>query len=79
MSNFNEWVNKKEANINDEIFHRHFKFQSPSAMFKLAYKTNNKKKNSKLVNMIKSRLSDLENEIENIGEEEKENKKPNEM
>ena len=34
-------------------------------MFKLLYKTNNKKKNKELVNMIKSGLSDLENEIEN--------------
>ena len=40
-------------------------------MFKLLYKTNNKKKNKELVNMIKSGLSDLESEIENIDEEEK--------
>ena len=40
-------------------------------MFKLLYKTNNKKKNKELVNMTKSGLSDLESEIENIDEEEK--------
>ena len=67
MSNFNEWVNKKEANINNEIFQRYFKFQRPSDILQLAYKTNNKKKNSELVNIIKSRLSDLQNEIENMG------------
>ena len=48
-------------------------------MFKLLYKANNKKKNIKLENMIKSELSDLKNIIENMGEEEKENEKPNEI
>ena len=67
VSNSNEWVNKKEANINNEIFQRHFKFQRPSDILQLAYKANNKKKNSELVNIIKSGLSDLENEIENMG------------
>ena len=38
-------------------------FQRPSAMFKLLYKTNNKKKNKKLVNMIKSGIIDSKNEI----------------
>ena len=42
VSNFNEWVNKKEANINSEIFQRHFKFQRPSDILKLVYNTNNK-------------------------------------
>ena len=36
-------------------------------------------KRSKLVNVIKSGLSDLKNEIENMGEEEKEIEKPNEI
>ena len=40
-------------------------------MLKDVYKTNDKNKNNKLVNMIKSGLSDLKNETENIGEKEK--------
>ena len=49
-------------------------------MLKTLYTTNdNKKKNSKIVNAIKSGLSDLKNEIENISEEEKEIEKPNEI
>ena len=76
MNNFNERVNKKEANINSEIFQRHFKFQRPSDMLKLVYKTNNKKKNSELVNVIESGLSDLKTKIENMSEEEKEIEKP---
>ena len=75
-SNFSEWVNKKEANINSEIFQRHLKFQRPSDMLKLVYKTNNKKKNSELVNVIESGLSDLKTKIENMREEEKEIEKP---
>ena len=79
-SDFNEWVNKKEANINSEIdFQRLFKFQRPSDMFKLLYKTNNKKKNKELVNMIKSGLRDLKNKIEKMPEDEKEIEKPNEI
>ena len=75
-NNFNEWVNKKETNINSEIFQRLFKFQRPSDMFKLLYKTNNKKKNKELVNMIKSGLRDLKDEIEKMSEDEKEIEKP---
>ena len=48
-------------------------------MFKLLYQTNNKKKNKELVNVIKSRLSDLENEIEKMSEDEKKFEKPDEI
>ena len=48
-------------------------------MLKTLYTINDKKKNSKLVNVIKSGLSDLKNEIENTDEEEKEIEKPNEI
>ena len=47
-------------------------------MLKDLYRTN-KYKNNKLVNVMKSRLSDLKNEIEDMSEEEKENEKPNEI
>ena len=79
MSKFNEWVNEKETGIKSELLKKYFKLQKPSDMLKFVYKTNDKKKNSKLVNLIKSELSDLKNEIENIKEEEKEIEKPNEI
>ena len=44
-------------------------------MLKVAYTTNDKQKNNKLVNVIKIGLSDLKNEIEDMGEEEKKLKK----
>ena len=79
MSNFNKWVNKKEIGINSEIFQRHFKFQRPSDMLKDLYTINDKYKNKGLVNLIKSGLSNLKKEIENMNEEEKEIEKPSEI
>ena len=79
MIRFNEWVNRKETGINSEIFQKHFSFQKPSEMLKSVCKTNDIKKNSKLVNVIKSGLSDSKNKIENMREEEKEIEKPSEI
>ena len=76
-SNFIEWVNEKEADINSGIFQRYFKFQRPSDMLKSVYKINDKKND--LVNVIRSGLNDLKREIENMGEEEKKFEKPDEI
>ena len=67
-SNFNEWVNRKEAGINSEMSQEYFKYQRPSDMLKDLYRINDKKKNSKLLHVIKSGLSDSKNETENMGE-----------
>ena len=48
-------------------------------MFKAVCTTNDKNKNSKLVELIKSGLRDLRNEIENMSREEKQIEKPNEI
>ena len=48
-------------------------------MLKSVYKTNDKKKNSKLANITKSGLSDFKNEVEDMSEEEKEIEKPNQI
>ena len=48
-------------------------------MLKDLYGINDEKKNSKLVDVIKSGLSDLKNETENMDEKEKETEKPNEI
>ena len=45
-------------------------------MLKNLYKTNHKKKNKKLVSVINSGLKDLEDEIEDMSEKERENEKP---
>ena len=57
---FNEWINKKEKDINKELFTKHFSFQRPSEMFEFLYQTNDRKKNSELVDVINSGLKDLE-------------------
>ena len=44
-------------------------------MLKTLYTTNDKKKSNKLVNVIKSGLSDLKNKIKEISEDEKKIKK----
>ena len=49
---------RKEADINYELIKKYFKFQKLSDMLKVIYTTNDKKKNNKLLNMIKSGLSD---------------------
>ena len=68
---------KKETGIDNAIFQNHFSFQRPSDMLKAVYTTNDKKKNNRLVNVIKSKLSDLKNKIKYMDEEE-EIKKSNE-
>ena len=78
-SNFGEWVNGKETGINSEVFQKHFRYQRPSDMLKNSYKTSDKYKNSKLVNLINSGLNDLKKEIENMDEEEKEIERPSEI
>ena len=56
---FNKWVSKQETNINKELFKNHFSFQTPSALLKELYKTNDKEKNRLLVSVINSGLRDL--------------------
>ena len=48
-------------------------------MLKDLYRINDKYKNKDLVNVIKSGLTDLKNETENMSEVEKEIEKPNEI
>ena len=48
-------------------------------MLRDLYRINYKSKNNNLVNLIKSGLSDLKNEIENMDKVEKKNEKPNEI
>ena len=79
VSKSNEWVYKNETGIKSEIFQKRFSFQRPSDMLKAVYKTNDKKKDNKLVNVIKSGYNDLKNKTKSMGKEEKEIEKPNEI
>ena len=70
-------INREKLPINNELFKKHFKVQKPIFMYKVLYETNNdKEKNSKLVNIFNSGLKDLEEEIKEMSEEEREIEKP---
>ena len=72
-------INKEETNRNSELFRKHFSFQRPSEILKPVYTPNNRMKNEKLVNVVKSGLSDLKNEIEEISDDEIEIEKPDKI
>ena len=75
MNKFNDWVNKEEIDIINELFKKHFKFQRPSDMLKLLYTTKEKAKNNELVNVINSGLK----EIIKMSKDEKKIEKPNKI
>ena len=70
MIALNKWIIDEEENINEELFTKHFKIQSPSEMLKSIYQTNDKEKNNELVNVINSGLKDLKEEIHKMSERE---------
>ena len=74
-----EYAEDKSKGINYELFKKYFYSSLPSALVKKLYETKNKNENNELVNVIKSRLIDLKDEIEKMSEEEKKIEKPNEI
>ena len=75
----NELINKEKTDINSESFQKKFSFQRPSEMLKAVYVTNNRRKNEKLVNVIKSGLSVVKNEIRGMSDDEIEIEKPDKI
>ena len=72
----NELINKEETIRNRVLFQKHLIFQMPTPMLKVVYITNNRRKNEKLVNVVKNGLSDLKDEIKEMSENEIEKEKP---
>ena len=60
------------------MFKKHFHFTSPTALTKQLYETN-KKENNELLNVIKSGLINLKDEIKKMSEDEKETEKPDKI
>ena len=53
-------INREKLPINNELFKKHFKLEKPILMYKVLNETtNDKEKNSKLVNIFNSGLKDL--------------------
>ena len=69
--NFFKYIEDESKDISYELFKKHFKFVSPTVLTKQLYKTKNKNKNNELVNVIKSGLIDLKDEIKKMSEYEK--------
>ena len=71
----NKEIINEETEINKELFKNYFSFQKPT-MLEALYDVNDKEKNNELVNVIKSWLIDLENEIKKMSEDEIKTEKP---
>ena len=61
------------------MFKKHFNLVVITALVKQLYETKNKNKNDKLVNLIKSGLSHLKDEITEMSKDEIENEKPDKI
>ena len=79
LNKFNEWLNKEEIDLNEELFKEYFKIQKPSDMLMYLNKTNDKEKNNELVNVINSGLKDLKEEIKKMSKEEIEIENPDKI
>ena len=82
LNAFKEWIIKKEANINSELFRQYFNYQTPSALFNDLYDLkDNLVKNNVLVHIIVSGLIDLEKKKKNkeMSEEEIKIEKPDQI
>ena len=69
-------INREKLPINNESFKKHFQLENPILMHKVLYKTKDKEKKSKLLNIFNSGLEDLEKEIKEMSKEEIETEKP---
>ena len=72
-------IENKSKGINYELFKKHFNYVAPTVLAKELFKTKDKNKNIKFVNMINSGLRDIKDEIEKMSKEEIEIEKPNEI
>ena len=61
------------------MFTKCFNFSKPIDLTKKLLETKNKNKNNELIELIKSRWSDLKDEVKKMSEDETENEKPNQI
>ena len=70
-------ITEKDQIINKDLFRKYFQFQSLSDMQKKLSKTQNAQENEKLVQEIKNKIIDLNNETKKMSKNE--NEKVNEI
>ena len=72
VKKLSKYIENDSKGINLDIFEKYFNFAViPSSLTKQLYKIKNKNKNNESVNLIKSGLSDLKDEIKEMSEDEK--------
>ena len=74
-----KYIENESKGINYELFDSYFNSVVPSVLVKQLYKTKNKTKNNQLVNVIKSGLRDLKDEIKKMSEDEIKIEKPHKI
>ena len=77
VKEFNKSINGGKMITNRELFQKLFKF--PTVMLTDLYSTDNKQKNNRLVDVIKSGLSNWKGEIEQMPEDEKKIERPDKI
>ena len=68
-----KYIEDESKDITYELFKEYFNFEVPTALAKKLYETKDQKKNNDLVELIKVRCSNLNDEIGNMSEDEKKN------
>ena len=76
---FIKYIQNESKGINYDLFKDYFDNVVPSALAKQLYERKNERKNNKLVNLIRSRLSDLKDKIKRMSKDEIENEKPDKI
>ena len=74
-----EYVENKSKIIDYNLFKKYFNFKVPSALAKKLFETKDNKRNNELVELIRARWSNLQDEIKKMSEDEKEPKKPDKI
>ena len=74
-----KYIEDESKDITYELFKEYFNFEVPTALAKKLYETKDQKKNNDLVELIKFRCSNLNDEIGNMSEDEKKNEKPDKI
>ena len=77
VNEFNKLILKNKNSRNNDLFKKHFSYHKLTGMLKAVYDIKNTKKNNESANLIKSELSDLKNEIEEMSENEIKTEQPN--
>ena len=70
INNTFTFIEEKSEGINNYLFMKYFNFLKPSALAKQLYETKDKKKNNMLVEEIKNRWNNLNNETKEKSKEE---------